>query len=565
MAQRIAIGVEHWVCRLILRLIAARVILWNCERQAMVIWSSNQLAKKSGDPIVAALEDVCLQLGVNGRVRLLIHPGKTIPVVWGIRQSRLLLPEAVRQWSGEQLRSVLLHELAHIKRRDTVAQLLAQVACALHWFNPLVWFAAWRLGVERERACDDLVLASGVRASAYAGHLLDVVTGLSSAQWTPSCGLAMARKSSLEGRLIAVLSENPNRRGVSVALAAFALAVGIGIAVPIAMLRAADEKPGETPKTTKADTKPKDGETLKAGVEEKLKWGKPVNGLRAALVIYTFSEGPNTPDLYLLIQNVSDAPIRLNDTIGAPNDRYLTVHRDDLPQSRTKVEKPSQTDVMLKPREVTFVLAVPRSERSSRGQHLAAGMLKEPHMVLVGQMNIEKAPAGAWTGTLATAATNGAEAQIDPPQERKPSDVPTVPRDAKLDPAEEQTMQWGEPVNGLRAAAAIRFAPGERKPGELPDLYVAVQNVSNAPIRLNDSLAEKQPRMMYLKIDGRIVAGIGAKEPRLGDVTLQPGETTFVLMYSREKPLTDQRTTGGAHGRGHGQRHSPKHEHLSAY
>lgn len=93
-----------------------------------------------------------------------------------VETTRLLLPAAARQWSGEQLRSVLLHEVAHIKRRDTIAHLLAQIACSLHWFNPLVWFAAWRLRVESERACDDLVLASGVRLSSYAGHLLQVAT-----------------------------------------------------------------------------------------------------------------------------------------------------------------------------------------------------------------------------------------------------------------------------------------------------------------------------------------------------------------------------------------------------
>ena len=110
---------------------------------------------------------------------------------------------------------IAVHELAHIKRRDATAQLLTQVACALHWFNPLVWFAAWRLDVERERACDDLVLASGVRASAYAEHLLNVATKLSSSRWTQACGLAMARSSSLHGRLAAVLSEKRNRRSVS--------------------------------------------------------------------------------------------------------------------------------------------------------------------------------------------------------------------------------------------------------------------------------------------------------------------------------------------------------------
>ncbi len=236
---------------LILRLSAARWMLWNSERRATVIcrrvapqlaFESRSDSSTAHDPIVTAMEAICSQLGIGRPVTLLIHPDKTIPIVWGILRCRLMLPAAARQWSDEQLRSVLLHELAHIKRRDTVVQLLAQVACALHWFNPLVWFAAWRLNVERERSCDDLVLASGVRPSAYAGHLLEVVTGLSPARWTQSCGLAMARKSSLEGRLGAVLGKNLNRRGVSVALAGIALAIAVGIAVPIAMLRAADEK-----------------------------------------------------------------------------------------------------------------------------------------------------------------------------------------------------------------------------------------------------------------------------------------------------------------------------------
>lgn len=243
---------------LILRLMAARLMLRNSERNGTAIWSSRQPPNVTHDPVITALEAAYSQLGICRPVTLLIHPDKTIPVVWGLLRSRLLLPAAARHWSGEQLRSVLLHELAHVKRRDTIAQLLVQVACALHWFNPMVWFAAWRLGVERERACDDLVLASsGVRPSAYAGHLLEVVTGLSPAHRTPSCGLAMARKSSLEDRLVAVLSESPNRRDVSVALAASALAIALGLAVPIAMLRAADEKAGEKPIPAMTNMEPK--------------------------------------------------------------------------------------------------------------------------------------------------------------------------------------------------------------------------------------------------------------------------------------------------------------------
>ena len=250
-------------CGLCLRLLAARVLLWNGERLAAVICTWKRRASETQDPLAVALDAACQQLRIRSSVTLLIHSEKTIPIVWGLLRQRLLLPAAARDWSDEQLRSVLLHELAHIKRRDAAVQLLSQLACALHWFNPLVWLANWRLSVERERACDDLVLASGVRPSAYAGHLLQVVTDLSPVRWTQSCGLAMARRSSIESRLVALLSGNLNRRSVSVVLAALAILIGIGIVIPIAMLRAADEKNQESKTDTPAKIQPQHEDDLK--------------------------------------------------------------------------------------------------------------------------------------------------------------------------------------------------------------------------------------------------------------------------------------------------------------
>ena len=61
-----------------------------------------------------------------------------MPVTCGIVRQVVLLPEDADQWSISMRRIVLLHEFSHIKRRDCLTQTLAQVACALHWFNPLV-------------------------------------------------------------------------------------------------------------------------------------------------------------------------------------------------------------------------------------------------------------------------------------------------------------------------------------------------------------------------------------------------------------------------------------------
>lgn len=259
---------------LMLRLLAARLMLWSNERRASLLAVWDQSAEGgavgiSGDRLANAFQTACQQLGVRRRIRLLMHAESTIPVVWGLVHYRLLLPAAARQWSAEQLQSVLLHELAHIQRRDMVAQLLAQIACALHWFNPLVWFASWRLHVERERACDDLVLSRGVPASTYAEHLLDVATRLSSPRWTQVCGLAMARTTSLEGRLRAVLSQHHNRRSVTTTIAVSSLVLGAGLAIPIAMLSAAAASD-----TTVADPATVAGESDTPERKEKAQSGK---------------------------------------------------------------------------------------------------------------------------------------------------------------------------------------------------------------------------------------------------------------------------------------------------
>jgi len=412
-------------CVLVLRLMVARLMLWSNERRGKVIalsqrpWNGRP-AGESNAPIITAFQAACEQLGVRQPVRLLIHSERTIPVVWGITRFRLLLPAAAREWSVEQLNSVLLHELAHIKRRDTIAQLLVQIACALHWFNPLAWFAAWRLRVERERACDDLVLARGVRASAYAEHLLNVATRLSPSRWTQACGIAMARNSSLEGRLRAVLSEKLNRRGVSVALGAIALAIGVGIAVPIAMLRAADEKPG-APVQQQGSQKRKDGAKLPPDTEGRLKWGESVNGLRAALVIRHATGEPTAgdiPDLYLVVQNVSNASLRLTDSTAAPQTRVLYVKRYGKTMMGLRAGEPKLGDLTLQPREVAFVFMLSPDATSSDGRTmgsiLAEGALKDTHQTMVAHMQVDQAPAGAWTGKLVTGETSAAVAAGQP-------------------------------------------------------------------------------------------------------------------------------------------------------
>jgi HEAT repeat protein/beta-lactamase regulating signal transducer with metallopeptidase domain len=166
------------------------------------------------------------RLGLTLPFSLLRADGIIVPVASGLLRPRVLLPEGADAWPLELRRAVLLHELAHVQRHDCLTQAIAQLACALFWFHPGVWWATSRLQVERELACDDRVLAARTRASDYADQLLAMVRSLRSKRLSALGAVAFARPSSLEGRLLAVLDPLRDRRAVGrgVALAAACLA-----------------------------------------------------------------------------------------------------------------------------------------------------------------------------------------------------------------------------------------------------------------------------------------------------------------------------------------------------
>jgi hypothetical protein len=140
-----------------------------------------------------------------------------------------------------RLRAVLLHEVAHVKRGDCRVQLLAQMACAVYWFNPLIWIAARQLRVERERACDDEVLAHGATPSAYAADVLQLARAQS--RLASSALLAMARPGELEGRLRAILAPGrpriPNRAARIAATVAICTLAGVVLGARTSDVRAA--------------------------------------------------------------------------------------------------------------------------------------------------------------------------------------------------------------------------------------------------------------------------------------------------------------------------------------
>jgi len=167
-------------------------------------------------------------------------------MTWGLWRPRLLVPEQAASWPSGQRRDVLLHELGHVQRHDCLTQFLSQVACALYWFNPLAWIAGRRMQVERERACDDLVLRGGAQAPAYARHLLQSVCS-DPALRLAGAAVAMARPSTLEERMRAILDPRMSRRGLTARGSLAAILVLLSALVPVAVLKAQQLPPDAPP------------------------------------------------------------------------------------------------------------------------------------------------------------------------------------------------------------------------------------------------------------------------------------------------------------------------------
>ena len=112
------------------------------------------------------------RLGVTTPVRLLVSGRVTTPVVLGVFKSVILLPaSALTGLSPAQLELVLAHELAHVKRRDYLVNLLQNLLETLLFYHPAVWWVSGVVRQEREVCCDDLVTSLGGDRLVYAQAL----------------------------------------------------------------------------------------------------------------------------------------------------------------------------------------------------------------------------------------------------------------------------------------------------------------------------------------------------------------------------------------------------------
>lgn len=209
---------------------AGAMVFW---AQMLLGWARLRLIRRRAPAFPVADMDK-----VHPFVEILRTPRGSMPITFGFRRPVIFLPADAAEWSADRRRMVVMHELAHVRRGDGVTHLMARAALSLYWWNPLVWFGWRRFLKERECAADDLVLATGARASEYAGHLLEIARSLRSSPAATWATVAMARPSQLEGRVRALLDSRVNRNAPRRAVVALAACMATALLVPFAAVEA---------------------------------------------------------------------------------------------------------------------------------------------------------------------------------------------------------------------------------------------------------------------------------------------------------------------------------------
>lgn len=175
----------------------------------LVIWLLKlRKAPKLSDCRDSALEE-CLQalkqrVGLHQAVTLRFSDAIAEPVLFGFRKPIVMLPTRVTEkLSAGELESVMLHELAHAKRKDNWTAAFSHVVTCIFWFYPLLWWIEQRLRRERELACDEMVVRYGAAPSDYMASILKVCR----LQLTENvAGVSGVCRSNLKNRMEAIMS-----------------------------------------------------------------------------------------------------------------------------------------------------------------------------------------------------------------------------------------------------------------------------------------------------------------------------------------------------------------------
>lgn len=185
---------------------------------------------------LSALAEAQRRMGFKHGTALLVSNELRSPISWGVlRPTIVLSPKAVA--AANEAEAIIAHELAHVARLDWAKLLGARIACAVFWFNPLVWMLARESHQLREEAADDAVLMADIDGPDYATLLVGAARHDNQGALLAAHGVAPG-KDSLKRRITRVLDGSLRRGPASASWILMSLVVLAGITAPLAAFSA---------------------------------------------------------------------------------------------------------------------------------------------------------------------------------------------------------------------------------------------------------------------------------------------------------------------------------------
>ena len=154
---------------------AAVYVLRRLAGTLLLLRRARRWGRAAGEETARLYQETCREMGLKRAPALRISTAAASPMLAGLLRTQLFLP--AEDYSPQELRFILRHELTHYRRRDLWYKLVLLAADALHWFNPLAYLLAREAEADLELTCDDLVMAGADAETrrAYSETLLAAV------------------------------------------------------------------------------------------------------------------------------------------------------------------------------------------------------------------------------------------------------------------------------------------------------------------------------------------------------------------------------------------------------
>jgi beta-lactamase regulating signal transducer with metallopeptidase domain len=319
---------------------------------------------------LSALARAQRRMGFKHGTALLTSNELASPISWGLMRPVIVLNSRAVEATNEA-EAIIAHELAHVARLDWVKLLLARVATALFWFNPLVWQLAREAHQLREETADDTVLAADIPDTDYAELLIGVARHECPGLLLGAHGVAPS-KSSLARRVARVLDGKIMRGPVGGSFAAGVFVGAVMIAAPLAALTLVPSGTSAAKKTAVASTgdrksvyAPYYPESEPSDLPSIISKGVSAS-VQTAVAAINPRVKINGPDFEAVSQNGASVTTNNGITVArAPNGATTTIYPPDA-SGRRRVVMRSQTGAVMTFADASEVPGIGKLEKDKR-------------------------------------------------------------------------------------------------------------------------------------------------------------------------------------------------------